>query len=789
MAEPFAGYTLFSPNNSRYTYLADMNNSITHTWNHTTNGGYSVYLLENGRILRSAEANNPDIGGGGAAGKVQEIDWSGNLVWNYTYSSSTYLSHHDIEPLPNGNVLLIAWEVKTASQARQAGYSSYVELWPDHIVEIQPVGSTGGNIVWAWHAWDHLIQDYDASKDNYGDVGDHPELLDINMSGGAGPSGGDWMHLNGISYNPDLDQIVCSSHTLDELYVIDHSTTTEEAAGHTGGNSGMGGDILYRWGNPSNYDAPGSAYFNVVHSSVWIPAGLPGAGHIMAFNNREGQGTSIVAEIAPPVDSEGHYHIGQDSAFGPSAPIWTYTASGFYSNHLGGCQRLPNGNTLIVESTSGYMFEVNSAGVTQWSYARGGEISRALRYGPNLQSPWATVSSPNGAEIWDVGNSHDITWSAGDYYGVDAYKLEYSTNGGTSWLTIQDWVDGSPLTYSWIIPNTASSSCKVKVSCRDAAGNIGSDSSNANFTIRLSDTEAPAVAVSSPNGGESWEVASAQSITWTDNDNVGIISHKLDYSTDSGVSWISILDWTSGDPHLFVWTIPNMPSTQCRVRVSGRDASSNTGSDQSNADFTIRITAPGTIEGYVFDQGNTSPLDAVIIDTYNSSNIVVAVDTSDINGFYQLELSAGVYHEHFSKIGYASADFAGITVQSDSISIVSVALSPAGGNCDYLPGDINGNGSANGIDVTYGVSYFKGGSAPPDNCAVPDGPCALSNPFYASADVNGNCQFNGIDITFFVGFLKGMQPSILYCPGCPPLLALLASPGIPAAEINLDKDE
>lgn len=380
-AEAYAGYTLFSSNNSRNTYLVNMSNTVVHSWTHSRSGGYSAYLLENSHVLRTANINNPNISGGGAAGAVQEVDWGGVLVWEYIYSSTTYLSHHDIEPMPNGNVLLIAWEVKTAAQARQAGYNRNVSIWPDHIIEVEPVGSNGGNIVWQWHAWDHLIQDYDASKDNYGVVGDHPELLDINMSGGGGPGGGDWMHTNGISYNPQLNQIVITSHTLNEVYVIDHSTTTEEAAGHSGGNSGMGGDILYRWGQPSNYDAPGSAYFRVVHCPFWIPEGYPGAGHILAFNNRENQGTSIIAEIIPPSDSLGHYHIGQDSAFGPSAPTWTYTASGFYSNHLGGCQRLPNGNTFIVESTSGNMFEVDQAGAIQWSYNRGGEIARALRYG------------------------------------------------------------------------------------------------------------------------------------------------------------------------------------------------------------------------------------------------------------------------------------------------------------------------------------------------------------------------------------------------------------------------
>jgi hypothetical protein len=377
-AQTYDGYTLFALDNSKNTYLINMNNSIYHSWTHTKSGGYSVYMNQDGSIYRSAVSSSSSFNGGGAEGVVQKISWSGSVLWEFTYSTTSYRSHHDICPLPSGNVLLIAWESKTASQCVQAGLNHNGSLWPDHIVEVQPVGTTSGLIVWEWHFWDHLIQDYDATKSNYGVVANHPELLDINVGSN---SSGDWMHCNAISYNSIRDEIVICSHNIDELYVIDHSTTTAQAATHTGGNKGKGGDFLYRWGCPSNYRVTSSPkVFDVVHCAVWIPVGCPGAGNIMAFNNRETQGTSMVVELVPPYDSLGNYVYVSGNAYGPSSPTWSYTASGFYSNHLGGCQRLPNGNTLIAESTSGYMFEVNSAGTVQWSYNRGGEIVRALRY-------------------------------------------------------------------------------------------------------------------------------------------------------------------------------------------------------------------------------------------------------------------------------------------------------------------------------------------------------------------------------------------------------------------------
>jgi len=362
------------------TYLINMNGTIVKTWNNSSQGGYVVHLLEDGSIMRPARATPTYLFGPAVAGKVQRISWSGTVTWTYTYNTSQHVTHHDIEVMPNGNVLLIAWEVKTQAQAAAAGRQNpgTQGMWPDHIIEVHPTGSTTGDIVWEWHMWDHLIQDYNASAANYGVVRNHPELLDINL----GPGSGDWNHLNGISYNPDLEQIVFSSHNMNEIFVIDHSTTTAQAAGHTGGIYGKGGDFLYRWGKPTNYDHTGSQYFYVVHCAKWIPAGCPGAGNIMAFNNGTNQQLSKVVELVPPQNPPGFYTYIAGQAYGPAAPIWVYQATGFYSGNLGSCQRLPNGNTFMDEATSGDFLEVNSAGSVLWSYNTSYQIAKAYRY------PW-----------------------------------------------------------------------------------------------------------------------------------------------------------------------------------------------------------------------------------------------------------------------------------------------------------------------------------------------------------------------------------------------------------------
>ena len=257
-SQEFDGYALYNESNSNTTYLIDKDGDIAHTWSLARPCNYAVLLMETGNIMRGAVKESNQINGPAVGGTVQEIDPQGNVVWSFDYSSSSHVAHHDITLMPDGNVLLTAWELKSSSELEAMGYSGGSDYrYPTHFIEVSQNG-TGGEIVWEWHAWDHMIQDTDDSKPNYGVVSEHPELLNINVeinSSGGGPGGGnngDWFHVNGVDYNEDLDQIVFSSRYLSEILIIDHSTTTAEAASHSGGNAGKGGDFLYRWGNPAN---------------------------------------------------------------------------------------------------------------------------------------------------------------------------------------------------------------------------------------------------------------------------------------------------------------------------------------------------------------------------------------------------------------------------------------------------------------------------------------------------------------------------------------------------------
>jgi hypothetical protein len=395
-AQDFNGTVLISPRTSNESFLLDKDFNVLKTWTGSSLPATFAYLLSDNSVLRPTDDPAATWGAGGAGGRLQRINTNNIIVWDYIFSDDTVLQHHDIEPMPNGNVLVIAWERMLEAEAIAAGRQSMPigEIWPTMIAELEPVGATGANIVWEWHLKDHFIQDADPTKDNYGVIADHPELVDINHP--VAPNGS-FDHANAIDYHPELDQIVFSARAMSEIYIIDHSTTTAEAAGHTGGNSGKGGDILYRWGNPQVYDhgTAGDQYFYSVHGANWIDPGLPGGDNLMIFNNGNRAGGlndySGAVEIVPPMDGHGNYIRQPGQPFGPATPIWVYEGPPeFYSANKGGCYRLPNGNTLICDSNNLSLFEVTREGTKVWAYAAPAELHRAPPY---WSDPTAIVQS------------------------------------------------------------------------------------------------------------------------------------------------------------------------------------------------------------------------------------------------------------------------------------------------------------------------------------------------------------------------------------------------------------
>jgi len=419
------GYTLFAPMSYNVTYLIDNNGELVQSWSSEYRPGLSVYILENGDLLRTRIIQGQLFQTGGHGGGVEIIDWDGNLVWEFDYFSDQYWQHHDIESLPNGNVLLIAWEHKADATAiangrnpnMLAGSQQPFGFWPDHIIEVNPESNS---IAWEWHVWDHLIQDYDSSKVNYGVVSDHPELVNLNYPSGPNTSG-DWLHINAVDYNAELDQIILSVHHFGEIWIIDHSTTTIEAASHTGGNSGKGGDLLYRWGNPQAYIGGNSneRIFFGQHDARWIEDGS----QIMVFNNgsgRPGGSYSSIDVITQPIGEDNLYMLDSNGIYEPDTLSWQYTATplgDLFAANISGAHRLENGNTLICDGPRGHYFEVDSAGSLVWDY-----VNPVVNTGPLYQGQ--EIPTQGSAQNSTLNRTFRVHRYPTDYLGFAGHNLE-----------------------------------------------------------------------------------------------------------------------------------------------------------------------------------------------------------------------------------------------------------------------------------------------------------------------------------------------------------------------------
>ena len=448
------GYTFFSPFSGTKAYLVDNCGRLINEWSRGTRPGLAAYFLDNGLMFRTYKVNpTGPFTSASNAGGLEFVDWDNNTVWQWELNTPTQLSHHDAVYMPNGNVLVLTWElvytddlIEFGRDPNEIAVEGY--MWSERILELAPDGSSGANIVWEWNIKDHYIQDFDSSKLNYGVVSEHPELFNINLpdlNSNNSNSTRDWNHFNAIDYNPDLDQILISVRNSDEIWILDHSTTTAEAASHTGGIYGKGGDLLYRWGNGSAYErAPtGDQKFFGQHGVHWIKEGLADAGKILIFNNgngRPGPDYSTTEILEPPMDSNGGYILPNDDPFGPEETEIVYgdlPNEDNYSPYLSNAQRLDNGNTLLNYGSPGRFLEVNLDREVVWEYviplsgdspfpqgqnANNNSGFRAYKYPPNYAG-FDGIDLMPGETIETGGNPLDCTLVSTKEQSADRWNI------------------------------------------------------------------------------------------------------------------------------------------------------------------------------------------------------------------------------------------------------------------------------------------------------------------------------------------------------------------------------
>lgn len=338
-------------------------------------------MLPNGNLLRAGrDDGKSDIIFGGQGGAVELFNWDGDLIWSQQFNDNFQRQHHDIYPMPNGNILVLiaeSWAKNSAIQnGRDPSNITEERLYNEKIIEIKPVGLNQFDLIWEWNINEHLVQDFDNTKLNFGEVSKSPEKLDINfLNGGDGSA--NWLHINSIQFNEERDQIVLSSRNLSEIYIIDHSTTTAEAATSFGGNSNKGGDFLYRWGNPQAYKQGGDENQKLFgqHYAYFIEKDFAFEDNIIVFNNGNGRDPKYSEVfILEPETTNGAYDYLENTAFGPENLEYIYSDfdgindSEFYSRIVSGAQMLPNGNILICEGAKGKVFEINSDKEIVWTY-------------------------------------------------------------------------------------------------------------------------------------------------------------------------------------------------------------------------------------------------------------------------------------------------------------------------------------------------------------------------------------------------------------------------------------
>mmetsp|Transcript_25606 Transcript_25606/g.64548 ORF Transcript_25606/g.64548 Transcript_25606/m.64548 type:complete len:494 (+) Transcript_25606:98-1579(+) len=400
------GYTLISA--GRETYLIDEAGRVVHEWRSTSQVSVA-YLLPNGHLLRDGSDDDGAhmTGLGGDAGCIEEVTWENEVVWRFSkMPADTHLTHHDLEPMPNGNVLALCWRRVPSGDVpgRKPDLMPDGEVWDNIVIEIQPNGMGGADEVWRWSFFDHLLQVHRTEGTPGSTPRDNPHLMHVNFC----PQGGlhgvrnrntlfpdckkrcrnmrhtattayedtpgktgekDWLHCNSVSYCPSRNHILININVLSEMVIIDKGAPDD----------GMFQGFRWRWGNPASYDCGTRVDQKLFapHYANFIEEGLPGAGNVLVFNNGRGPDRlwSTVDEITP-TESEpfsGIYTRSIGQAFGPEEPCWSYgprlgRKDSFFCSYLSSAHRLPNGNTLICQGPQGIVFEITSEGDEVWRY-------------------------------------------------------------------------------------------------------------------------------------------------------------------------------------------------------------------------------------------------------------------------------------------------------------------------------------------------------------------------------------------------------------------------------------
>jgi len=377
--EALESYTLFDNENG--AYLIDNCGSIINKWENLGDIDNHLKFLDNGHLLFIQNNNS-----------ILEVDWDGNVTKFTNKRDFNLKLDYEVIKLPNGNYLCTGRRIESQGFFIFKGYnpSNGFPKYDDTVVEIE---AESGLVVWEWRISDHVIQQRDSLRSNYGILSENPGKLNVDAISEIDWRFDETFMINGIDYNAELDQIALSIRKISEVIIIDHSTTTDEAKTGEGGTHGMGGDILYRWGNPQNYNQGSSAnrvlYYQ--HNPNWIQHGA-NKNKLMIYNNgldrpvpsfEDSYSEAIILDTK--VNADGSYTKVNNAAFSPplADDIFSGQDFNFYSGYTSAAKVLPNGNTFITVGGNGRLIEITADKNLVWDYTipdRRFNFFRAVKY-------------------------------------------------------------------------------------------------------------------------------------------------------------------------------------------------------------------------------------------------------------------------------------------------------------------------------------------------------------------------------------------------------------------------
>jgi len=453
--EAMNGYTLFL---GEKLFLANNCGEKVHSWDFIS-PSYHVKLLPNGNIVYITSFTNMII----------EKNWNDEIVNIVSPADPKISLEYEVIVTPENNYLCVGRYDYTQEEFIATGYNTDSIGNSSHVDIIVEIDRNSGETLWLWDIMDHVIQERSDTIPNFGSVVDQPELLNLDAISTLDWQSGEAFMINGFDYNPDLDQIVCSLRKMGEIVIIDHSTTTEEAASHVGGNSGKGGDILYRWGNPKNYHQGTleDQQLFYQHNPNWIKHGEHAGGIVIYDNGTDRPGItygydySTVPIIVPPILGDNSYVLAPNTAFEPAVPSNLFSGddpdNGFVSRFMSGAKVLENGNSFVTIAQDSRVLEFQPDGTLAWDYhlATGEWVFRAEKYSedypafdgkdltpmgtiemPSSPVPCNLVSNIKGKKLlviraWfdHASNRIQVASETSDHYQL---KL-YSSNGNLLW--------------------------------------------------------------------------------------------------------------------------------------------------------------------------------------------------------------------------------------------------------------------------------------------------------------------------------------------------------------------